>query len=795
MDESQPSQFTFHDPAAEDHTQLDEDDFTFAEPSFDEELELEAELEREAAGPAAALPGDYVPEDMEEEAVTARPPPRAAPLYDAPTVDPVDTPMAVADEELDDEEDATVPEPMRAEEQREVVARFVVDVENGEDGELCLLAPRARAPRCTAGGLLSQPISALRDAVSQQATRRMADAAATSGAGDETQAAVASSSTGAAGADDAPAPLPSRLWVDKYAPRTFMDLLSDERVNRHVLMWLKQWDDLVFGPRVGGGGAAGHAGPTAGSAGHAAARAGADRPTAPERPLLLISGPPGLGKTTLAHIVARHAGYRPVEVNASDERSAKIMKQRVREATETQSVRPHAREAAEHGRAPRGAAHGAAHGAARARRSASMAQRTAQREHGAARAWRSARRSASTACGPVPTCWRMQWPPYPAVQIARRPAPLDGLSVRARAPRQVYGDKRPPLIILDEIDGAMGGAEGSGAINELIKLANATSATPRAGAGEAPSPGGAGGAKTKAKRMGLQRPVICICNDVYAPALRPLRAVAELVEFRSASNSQLAARLRSVCRAEKLSADERTINALCALSNNDVRACLNTMQFVRARSSVLDQEQLSGVGFKSVGKSTFALWKQVFLATAPKASNAPSERGAARRPPGRVAGARAAQDGGGAAPRRETSTSRLYEDLELADVGRVLDGVAENYLSVSYTDPQLSRTADAADALSMHDVMTAATYGKGHFALARYASSTVVAVHVACSVPHLREQLAFPTSEREARTKRQARESMLRGWHGGLSASLQTCASAPQPLCRKPTPSPLPAAT
>ena len=30
---------------------------------------------------------------------------------------------------------------------------------------------------------------------------------------------------------------------------------------------------------------------------------------------------------------------------------------------------------------------------------------------------------------------------------------------------------RPTLIILDEIDGAMGGTEGAGAINELIKLA------------------------------------------------------------------------------------------------------------------------------------------------------------------------------------------------------------------------------------------------------------------------------------------------------------------------------------
>ena len=34
----------------------------------------------------------------------------------------------------------------------------------------------------------------------------------------------------------------SSLWVNKYAPRTFTSLLSDEATNREVAKWIKAWD-------------------------------------------------------------------------------------------------------------------------------------------------------------------------------------------------------------------------------------------------------------------------------------------------------------------------------------------------------------------------------------------------------------------------------------------------------------------------------------------------------------------------------------------------------------------------
>lgn len=40
---------------------------------------------------------------------------------------------------------------------------------------------------------------------------------------------------------------------------------------------------------------------------------------------ILISGPPGIGKTTSAHVAAKLEGYTPIELNASDARSKKLV--------------------------------------------------------------------------------------------------------------------------------------------------------------------------------------------------------------------------------------------------------------------------------------------------------------------------------------------------------------------------------------------------------------------------------------------------------------------------------------
>ena len=46
----------------------------------------------------------------------------------------------------------------------------------------------------------------------------------------------------------------------------------------------------------------------------------------------------GLGKTTLAHVIANHAGYNVVEMNASDDRSLEAFRTKLDAATQMRSV-------------------------------------------------------------------------------------------------------------------------------------------------------------------------------------------------------------------------------------------------------------------------------------------------------------------------------------------------------------------------------------------------------------------------------------------------------------------------
>lgn len=80
------------------------------------------------------------------------------------------------------------------------------------------------------------------------------------------------------------------LWVDQYAPSSLSNVIGHKESIATMNAWLRDWS------------------------------------TARPQKGLLLSGPPGIGKTTCAHLVAKEAGYVVAEYNASDTRSISMLK-------------------------------------------------------------------------------------------------------------------------------------------------------------------------------------------------------------------------------------------------------------------------------------------------------------------------------------------------------------------------------------------------------------------------------------------------------------------------------------
>ena len=81
------------------------------------------------------------------------------------------------------------------------------------------------------------------------------------------------------------------LWVEKYSPRSFLELLGDEEINREVLRWLKRWERCVFGE------SGGH--PAGGAKSRSRAKTGKQAlDSRPDERILLICGAPGIASGT-----------------------------------------------------------------------------------------------------------------------------------------------------------------------------------------------------------------------------------------------------------------------------------------------------------------------------------------------------------------------------------------------------------------------------------------------------------------------------------------------------------------
>nr|VWO96876.1 Uncharacterized protein [Ganoderma boninense] len=94
----------------------------------------------------------------------------------------------------------------------------------------------------------------------------------------------------------------NQLWTDRYAPQTLKEICGNKGQIEKLQGWLSSWAASLKSDFK-----------KPGKEGMNVFRA------------VMITGPPGIGKTTSAHLCAKLAGFTPIELNASDARSKKLV--------------------------------------------------------------------------------------------------------------------------------------------------------------------------------------------------------------------------------------------------------------------------------------------------------------------------------------------------------------------------------------------------------------------------------------------------------------------------------------
>ncbi|KAM4697485.1 chromosome transmission fidelity protein 18 homolog isoform 1-T1 [Rhinophrynus dorsalis] len=475
------------------------------------------------------------------------------------------------------------------------------------------------------------------------------------------------------------------LWVDRFTPRHYTELLSDDYTNRCLLKWLKLWDTVVFGKEK----TVKKPKPVPDQRSNFKNQkeqpvkwkskaqiteeildAELDQHNRPKNKVALLCGPPGLGKTTLAHVIAKHAGYNVVEMNASDDRSPEVFKTRIEAATQMKSV----------------------------------------------------------------------------------------LGV----------DEKPNCLIIDEIDGAP-----TVSINMLLSLINRKDGKETEAAGEAVV------AKKKKKEGGLLlRPIICICNDQYVPSLRQLRQQAFMLNFPQTLPSRLVQRLYEVTIKQGMKADTGALMALCEKTENDIRSCINTLQFLHGKGKKelnMRTVQTMKIGLKDQNKGLFSVWQEIFQL--PKVQRKRIGQDSAAPDLHLLLGS--ANDPLNVLGRTPLSAvaQRFHHILHLAtstgEYEKLTLGLYDNFLNMKVKESNFGMVCVALDWLEFTDIVNTTIMHGQNFQLMRYLPFLPVAFHLLFAHSNI-PRIAYPNSHYEAQSKLNQIQNLLTAMVSEISPAIRT---------------------
>jgi len=312
-----------------------------------------------------------------------------------------------------------------------------------------------------------------------------------------------------------------------------------------------------------------------------------------QKKAVLLCGSAGIGKTTLAHLMAREFGYGVLELNASDTRNKAVIESLLPDAASTPAM--------------------SAHG---------VVQRLSN------------------------------------------------------------------CLIMDECDGMSAGDRGGAAA--LVAVIRKT-----------------------------RTPIVCICNDAYATAVKTLKAHCQVINFYPPREGECLARLKSIVRAKALSVSDLVLRRIVAECRGDLRQMLIMLQMACVGADTDDvMNQIRGVEAATTDHdiSPFQALSRVF-------------------------------------ERKLTLSER--EDVYWPNADLLPLFVHENYLGAAVS---IERLASAADSLALGDVVSRAISGSQQWSLAPVQAlfSAVAPATVLCGTLG-GEQVQFPRALGHGSTTRKWR--------------------------------------
>ncbi|KAG0184874.1 hypothetical protein DFQ28_010294 [Apophysomyces sp. BC1034] len=175
-------------------------------------------------------------------------------------------------------------------------------VGNADEKETEFSLPKEKTPSAQSKSASKASASKVRVSEATSSTATTTTAATTT---------AATTTAAAVGSPDA-----QSLWTEKYKPKNTNEIMGNKDLVKKITSWLENWQESLasnFQAAEGKDEILGYRG-------------------------VLISGPPGIGKTTTAHVVSQSLGYEILEFNASDVRSKKVLQDKITDMIDNRTM-------------------------------------------------------------------------------------------------------------------------------------------------------------------------------------------------------------------------------------------------------------------------------------------------------------------------------------------------------------------------------------------------------------------------------------------------------------------------